>query len=241
MLRFLAVVLGVLAAAPAHALSITPISIELNAAGKATRAVITVTNITDEPIAVEPAFERITIDENGMVERHATDAGNFLLLPLQSMLQPGTSQTFRLQWVGAPDIPQSESYYITFNQLPVKGISKLVGVTVLTSFSVAVNVRPISAHPDVQLVGTGVDRERANPRPTITVQNPTPAHALLKHADITVYANEQEFVLPRHQFEQVYGNGLIQPWSKRRFVLPINLPVNASTVSASVSYQPPRP
>lgn len=236
MIRIFAVLLGMCAAAHAHALTITPITLELSAAGKETRAVITITNPTNEPAAIEPMFERVTIGENGTVTREAVSADNFLLMPLQSVLPPGAAQTFRLQWIGPPDLPQSESYYITFNQLPVQGLARRTGVTLLTSFSVAVNVSPASGRSAVQLVSTGME----GTRPTITVQNPTATHALLKYADITINAADTTIPVPRHAFEQMYGNGLLQPWSKRTFTLPIDLPAHVGPISAALHYEPPQ-
>ncbi len=236
MLRLVAVLIGVLAAMPAHALTVTPITLEMSAAGKQTRAVITITNSSDEVTAIEPTFDKVSLSEDGNVTREATSADNFLILPLQAMLQPGATQTFRVQWVGAPDIPQSESYFITFNQLPIEDLAQKKGLTILTAFSVAVNVSPASARPAMQLVGTGLN---SSGKPVITVQNPTAAHALLRHAVITVHADGSDYEVPAAGIQQAYGNGLLQPWRKRRFVLPVDLPPGTRSVTASLNYSPP--
>ena len=237
--RFVAVLFGVLAAAPAHALSVTPVTLEMSSAGKGTRAVITLTNPSAEPTAIEPTFERVTLDENGQATRQPVAGDHFLLMPLQALLPPGASQTFRLQWVGPPDIPQSESYFVTFNQLPVQGLAKRTGLTILAGFSVAVNVSPLEARPNIALVTAALDRTAGKTRPAITVQNPTPAHALLKHATITIHADGTPYQLDGDTFAQTYGNGLLQPWSKRRFVLPIDLPPGTRAITASIAYRPP--
>lgn len=239
MIRILAVLLGVCAAAPAHALSVTPITLEMSSAGKGARAVITLSNPSAEPTAVEPTFERVTLDENGKTKREPVAGEHFLLLPLQALLPPGASQTFRLQWVGPPDIPQSESYFVTFNQLPVQGLAKRTGLTVLAGFSVAVNVSPPQARPDIVLVYAAIDRTEGKTRPALTVQNPTAAHALLRHATITLTADGTTYRLDGETFAQAYGNGLLQPWSKRRFILPIDLPPGTRSVTASIDYHPP--
>lgn len=239
MIRSIAMLLGVLAAAPAHALSITPITLEMSSTGKGTRAVITLANPSTEPVAIEPAFERIILDEHGNATREPVTGDHFLLLPLQALLPPGASQTFRLQWVGPPDIPQSESYFVTFNQLPVQGLAKKAGLTILAGFSVAVNVSPLQARPHIALVAADVDHTDGKTRPTITVQNPTAAHALLKHADLTIAANGVTYELPAHAFEEALGTGLLQPWHKRRFVLPIDLPHGTRAVTATITYRPP--
>ena len=236
MIRLLAVLLGVLAAMPAHALTVTPITVEMNSAGPRTRAVITITNSSNEVTAVEPSFNRVTLNEHGSTTREEGGSDNFLILPLQAMLQPGATQTFRLQWVGAPDIPQSESYFVTFNQLPIEGLMKKTGLTILTAFSVAVNVAPLSARPVVQLVATSID---ASGKPAITVQNPTASHALMKDAAITVHADGTDYPLSLADFQQAYGNGLVQPWRTRRFVLPVELPRGVTSVTATLNFKAP--
>lgn len=238
MIRAFAVLCGVLAAMPAHALSVTPITIEMAATGKQSRAVITITNPSNEVTAIEPSFQRVMISEDGTTTREMGGEDNFLILPLQTLLQPGATQTFRVQWVGPPDIPQSESYFITFNQLPIEGLSKKVGLTILTAFSVAVNVAPATLRPAITLVSTRLD---TTGKPVITVQNPTGAHALLKHATITLHADGADYDVPIEGIQQTYGNGLIQPWRKRSFVLPVDLPPGTRSVSASLIYTPQVP
>lgn len=241
MLRAFAVLLGVLAAVPAHALSIAPITVEMTSSGRNARAVVTITNNSNEAAAIEPTFERVTILEDGAVIRKPVSGESFLVLPLQTMVPPGATQTFRIQWVGAPDIPQSESYFITFNQLPVQGLAKKTGITLLAAFSVAVNVAPTFAKPHVDLVTTNIDRTQHTPRPAITVQNPSPVHALLKHAAIIVHADGIDYQLEPLRFEHTYGNGLLQPWAKRRFVLPVDLPPGTKAVTATMTFNPPGP
>lgn len=102
----------------------------------------------------------------------------------------------------------------------------------------AVNVAPASARPDLQLVGTALD---ASGKAVITVQNPTAAHALLKHAAITLNADGTTYDVSLEALQQTYGNGLLQPWRKRRFVLPVSLPPATRSVSASLTYTPPTP
>lgn len=236
MLRLVAVIIGVLAAMPAHGLTVTPITLEMSSMGKQARAVITITNTSNEVTAIEPTFDKVTLSEDGNVTREEAGDDNFLILPLQALLQPGATQTFRVQWVGAPDIPQSESYFITFNQLPVQGLSKKAGLTILTAFSVAVNVAPAFSRPSLQLVSTALD---ASGKAVITVQNPSAAHALLRHATITLNADGNNYDVPLELLQQTYGNGLLQPWRKRRFVLPVDLPTGTRSVSASLVYTPP--
>lgn len=236
MLRLFAAVIGVLAASPAHALTVTPITLEMTPTGQRARAVITITNSSNEPTAVEPVFDKITLSERGTATREPTQGENFLILPLQALLQPGATQTFRLQWVGPPDIPQSESYFVTFNQLPIQSLSKQTGLSILTAFSVAVNVAPLSARPTIQLISTDLD---TSGNPAITVQNPTAAHALLKDASIIIHADGLDFEVPTTALQQSYGHGLLQPWSKRRFILPVTLPANTRSLSATLNYRPP--
>lgn len=237
MYRVLAALFGVFAAMPAHALSVTPITIEMAAAGKSSRATVTITNPSPDATAIEPSFSRVEISESGASNQTAGGDENFLIMPMQALIPPGASQTFRLQWVGPPDLPQSESYFVTFNQLPVKGLAEHTGITLLTSFSVAVNVAPTFIRPEIELI----DIQHRQDGTAVTVQNPTAAHALLKHAVITVFADGAAHTVDASDVERMYGAGLVQPWKRRTFVLPFPFPTPARTLSASIDYKPPAP
>ena len=128
-------------------MSVTPIQVEMTSTGGAGRSQVTVTNDSNEPLPVEVAIEKLSLEEDG--DRKLTKAGdNFLVFPPQAMIAPGSSQVFRLQWVGEPMIAASESYLLSVNQVPVKMPAGKSAVQIVMSFGVIINVAPPQGSPE---------------------------------------------------------------------------------------------
>jgi fimbrial chaperone protein len=236
---FLLALAMLLLPAAAHATSVTPMNIEMSAAGQRARAQIIVTNTTHEPVAIEPTVTQIVLNEHG--KSSASPArDDFLILPTQALIAPGGSQTFRLQWLGAPDLAESRSYLIAMNQLPLQGFKAKAGLQFIISFAVAVNVAPAQGRGALTLISSGVHTAQGQRQPFIVIENPTRVHALLKDAALTLEGNGWSTTLPRGSLQNVLGTGLVQPGRKRVFVLPVQLPANVNQITASVDYRPTR-
>lgn len=114
-----ALLLVLLVSTAAHAMRVSPMVIEMSSSGSDSAARIEVQNLNQGPLAYEVRIYRLTYDAKGNVTETPAD-GDFLLFPPQGTLPPGARQVMRLQWVGAPDIAASQSYYVSVNQLPVQ-------------------------------------------------------------------------------------------------------------------------
>jgi P pilus assembly chaperone PapD len=240
-LSLLGAALMLLGAGPASAISVTPIQVEMTSTGGAGRSQVTVTNDSNEPLPVEVAIQRLALDEKG--DRSLSKAGDeFLVFPPQAMIAPGSSQVFRLQWVGEPAISQSESYLLSVNQVPVKMPAGKSAVQIVMSFGVMINVAPPQGSPNLNLVTTGVESDKKSGKryPTITVENPTAVHALLPQSTIALSGGNWSQTLSSIELSEKVGIGLVQPGKKRRFVLPIELPPEVTSVQASLDFKPKR-
>ena len=71
----------------------------------------------------------------------------FLVFPPQAVVPAGATQSFRIQWVGEPNIQKSQSYMFSVNQLPVKRKAGESGVQVVFNFGVIVSVAPPACSP----------------------------------------------------------------------------------------------
>ena len=226
---------------PAEAMSVTPIQVEMNSSGPGGRAQIIVTNEGKDPLPVEIKLERLSLGESG--ERSLSKApDNFLIFPPQALIKPGSAQVFRIQWVGEPLLSASESYMMSVNQIPVKLPTGKSAVQIVMSFGVVINVAPPQGLPELKLVGSGVetDKKTGKRHPTITVENPTKIHALLPQSIIQVSSGGWSHTLSQSELGQRVGIGLVQPGKKRKFVLPVDLPANVSSVQASLDFKPKR-
>jgi fimbrial chaperone protein len=235
-----AAALLIFAAAPAAATSVSPIQLEMTSAGAASRTQVTVTNSSQAPLALETALQRLELGENG--EEKLTRAGDeFLVFPPQAMVAPGGTQVFRVQWVGEPRLERSQSFRLALSQIPVKLPHTKSAVQVVMSIGVLVNVAPPQGVPELRLVGTGITAEKARkPKPTITVENATPVHALLEQATVKLSSGSWSQTLSPGEIGQKIGSGLVQPGKRRKFILPIELPPGVTKVEASIDFKPKR-
>ena len=235
-----AMVLACGAADTANAMSVTPVHVEMTSVGGASRNQVTVTNPGKVPMPVETLLEKLQVDENG--DRTTSKAGDdFLVFPPQAMIPPGGTQVFRLQWVGEPMLDQSQSYMFSVTQVPVKlqpGESKL---QMVMSFGVVINVAAAQASPSLKVVGTALTNDKQGKRrAVVTVENPTRSHALLPDGKLSLAGNGWSHTFNSSEIREKIGIGLVQPGKRRKFVMPVDIPVNVASVQATLDYRPKR-
>lgn len=231
-------VCGITLLGPAFALTVSPVQIELVALGDRNRATVTVLNDSPQPMAIEAVVQRMILDENGRSQT-AKAGDEFLLMPPMALIPPGGTQNFRVQWLGDPMMEASQSFYIFFNQVPVKMPKDHKGVQVVVSMGVIANVAPAQGAPRLQVVGTGVVVDKGGKRrPTLTVLNPSNVHALLPQSTVRLASGSWSETLPSGLLSEHLGSGLVQPGKRRKFVLPVELPANVATIQANIEMRP---
>jgi fimbrial chaperone protein len=220
----------------AQAMSVTPLSVELTSSGASNKATIRVHNNAATPIPVDFQITRVTIDEKGAtLSEPAPD--QFLIFPPQKAIPPGGTQSFRVQWLGAPDLKQSETYIISVNQLPVDLGASRSGVQMVYNFSVIVNVAPMNAKSAVELVSADIVTDKNNVRrPRIKVTNTGNRHALLSDGSILLSGGGWSEVIDSPDLRAAIGLGLVQPGKIRNFVLGAEIPKHVSRLEAQLRH-----
>jgi fimbrial chaperone protein len=226
-------------AMPTAAMTVSPTQVEMTSIGSGAQARISVTNTDDEPLAVEAILSRATLDENGVpITSPAGD--EFLVMPPQAIIAPGGTQNFRIQWLGDPEIDSSRTYLLYISQIPVKRRANSV-VQVVVSIGVMINVAPPQGLPSLKLVSAGIVSDRRGIRhPTLTVENPTRIHALFPQANVSLSSGAWSDTVSSGLLGEKIGIGLVQPGSRRRFILPVDLPPNVTSFRASIDFRPSR-
>ncbi|MBS0243644.1 MAG: molecular chaperone [Proteobacteria bacterium] len=227
--------------AAAQGITVSPMQVEMVSSGAHNRAVVSVVNGSNQAMPVEAVVQRMALDENG--KSHTAKAGDeFLVMPPQAMIPAGATQNFRIQWLGDPVIDQSQSFFIFFNQVPVKTPQGKAALQVVMSMGVMVNVAPPQGSPSLNLVSTGIIADKSGRRhPTITVSNPTKVHALLPQATVKLSSGSWSETLSAGLISERVGIGLVQPGRQRKFVLPVDLPPGVNSVQANLVMSPRRP
>lgn len=224
----------------ALALGVTPIHIEMTAAGSGSRAQFTVNNDSKSPVPVEITIDSFELNEAGS-SKVSKSPDEFLIFPPQAVIAPGASQTFRIQWVADPSLAKSRSYMVNVNQIPVKLPAGQSAVQIVMSFGVMVNVAPSKGTGNLKLVGTAIDVAKdGKRRPVIIVENSAAVHALLSESTLRASVGGKSVDFGSSEIREKIGIGLVQPGKRRKFVLPVDLPPNVTKVEATLEYKPKR-
>ncbi|MEL6361683.1 MAG: fimbria/pilus periplasmic chaperone [Pseudomonadota bacterium] len=150
--RALVVVLGiaiglVLLSEAALAYSVTPLSVKLEGVPGA-RTSLRVENDKQTALTIEATVMRRLINEDGSEELRPAD-DDFIVLPPQSIIQPGKVQNLRVQYVGEPLNDGSAHYRIIVAQVPVefKDGRDSAAAAIVVRFAVGVNLYAPNAGP----------------------------------------------------------------------------------------------
>lgn len=206
---------------PAAAFKMTPIEAEFSAGRQAVQT-FKIENPGTQPVAIE-----LTVHQRGM----ATDGSDvltaapeaFTVFPDQIVLQPGQTQSVRVQWQGQ-DIPTAElAYRLQAEQLPIdvgSDAGERSGLRLLVRYMASLYVRP--ADPAAAL-SASIDRgERDGQRVAIVrVRNDGNAHAVLQAPMFDVRTGSARVEFTEAQREAVHGKNvlagvereLILPWA----------------------------
>lgn len=139
---------------PASAYQVAPMIYDLKPSGAGAATIIRVRNDGDKPLTIELEVEKRAFDENAVESRTPAD-DDFVIFPLQAVVQPGKVQAVRVQYIGKPDIAQSQTYLVTVKQVPVAlPDQKQSGVQMVFNFSTMASVTPEGAKANVELVSS---------------------------------------------------------------------------------------
>jgi fimbrial chaperone protein len=219
-------------------MTVQPVVLNLSPGGRTMTQVVTVTNSFTYPLAVELRTEELGFDANG-VRGTGRESNDLLIFPPQAMIQPGQTQTFRIQYVGDPALARSKHYYVTVAQLPVQLQQGQSAVQVLYNFQVLVSVAPTGAKPAIKVDRAEIERTaNGNSVPAITFSNASAAHGYLSSGRLRIVQRDASgretfrrvFTAP--EVQQAIGYGLIGAGQSRRVVLPFELPAATGTVEA---------
>jgi len=225
------------------AMTVQPVVLNLTTSGRGMSQVVTVENTFANPLPVEMRIQELSLVESG-VQGTGADPGDLLVFPTQALIQPGQTQTFRVQYVGDPDLARSKHYYVTIAQLPVQMPQGQSAIQILYNFQVLVSVSPTGVRPAIAISGAEVARDgNGKPVPAITVINSSTAHGYLSNGRLRIVqrdaAGREVFrrSLPGPEIQQTIGFGLIGAGQTRRVIIPIELPTDGGTVEAQFTPQ----
>lgn len=231
-------VAAVLAVSTAVAMTVQPVVLDLFASGRNMSQIVTVQNTFSTPLPVELKGEVADFTTAGL-KSTGTATDDLLIFPPQAIIEPGRTQSFRVQYVGDPQIAQSKHYYVTVAQLPVKLPETQSAVQVLYNFQVIVNVGVPGARPAVKVTSAEITTEGdGKPRVALNLKNDAPTYGYLSRGSLRVvqYDDSGKEVFRKAmnaaEIQQQIGFGLVGAGRERRILTPIVLPTKGGRIEA---------
>lgn len=226
-------------ASAATAMTVQPVVVDLQTSGRQMSQVVTVENTFANPLPVEIRVQQLEMTADGITQT-GVDPGDLLVFPPQALIEPGQTQTFRVQYVGDPDLAVSKHYYITVAQLPVRLPEGQSAIQILYNFQILVSVAPNGVSPALSVQSAEIGRNEAGrPVPIVTVANASAAHGYLSGGHLRIVekdaAGNEVFrrTLSGAEIQQTIGFGLIGGNQSRRVIVPVELPQESGTVEAT--------
>lgn len=240
--KWLAAPLGVGAATvlagAVWAMTVQPVIVDLTDSGRGSNSVITVENTFANPLPVEMRIENVVLDEGG-ARGNGVDSGDLIVFPPQTVIQPGQTQSFRVQYVGEPNLARSKHYYVTVAQLPVQLPEGQSAIQILYNFQVLVSVAPAGKSPAISAQGAELVRgEDGKSVAAVTFANASVAHGYVSRGRLRLVAYNAEgrevwrrtFQAP--EIQQSIGFGLIGAEQSRRIQFPVEVPMEGVRLEA---------
>jgi P pilus assembly chaperone PapD len=239
-----AAVVGLFGAAQA-AMTVQPVILDLQMAGRQMGGQIRVENTGVSPLPVEIRLvEADLLPDAVKASDRLTD--DLVAIPAQALIAPGATQAFRIQYVGDPEASKSRHYYAEVSQLPVEIPGGQSTIQVLYNFQAMVNVESITASApalSVESATIAVPPEETEQKPRIafTVHNSGSNYGYLSNGSLTAVQRDPSGKevfrrsLSGNDIQQTIGFGLVGPETSRLFVVPIDLESADGTVEVTMS------
>lgn len=244
------------------AIRVSPLAFDITAAGPGTKKTISVTSDESKPLPVELVITPVDLDSNGQHIKLTDGEDDLMIFPQQSVIPPKKTQTFRVQWVGDPELPQSRGYSISINQVPVEinmpeaEPDKInTAVQIVLNFSIFATVRPLIGDSEFKVrkveletattnsqskvtkkKGTKITPVLSKPsKVVLTIENIGNIHNYICNAKLTLQTGNWSKTFLPQEIIPLLGPGLVLPKHTRRFVLDIkDVPANPGKITATI-------
>ena len=211
---FAALFIGLFAGA-LSALEVQPLRFTLEPERGQTSTSFVVANPRAEPLPFEVRMERRLIAEDGTQTFEPADE-EFIVFPVQGLLQPGATQAVRVQYVGDIDLEETAGYIVRFAEVPVLD-PNISGIQFAYTFGAALYVKPAGAEANI-VVDEAVSE---GGRLTMSLRNTGNDFIVLTRDSLRFRIGEENFRFAPDDLRELISDSLVAPYASRTLVLDI--------------------
>jgi fimbrial chaperone protein len=238
---FLAIVLTMIGfALPAAAFRLIPIEMNFEPSGRGATQIFRVENDKTVPVAIEVSIIGRGQDQQGE-DTEVPMGDDWVLFPEQIILQPGESQSVRVQWIGDATLDRERAFRliaaqqaIDFGETPTQGGQ----VKLLVQYKASLYVAPIGTKPQLSLVAAAPGKRADGPGLDLDVRNDGNAHGFLRNPLLTLEAGGKSLVLKADRLDGLANENVLAGVT-RRFSLPWPTELPVGPVKAKLELTPP--
>lgn len=225
-------------AAPIGAARISPMVVAVSPSGPNSTTRLELTNPDERSFPVEVRMYRGEISELGQLKLIEAD-DDFIVFPTQMVVPAKSQQAIRVQYVGRPELAQSEIYYAAVRQVPVAVADQQSRVQVLVNFNVLVNVVPSGSRADPRLEVISAKSVDATPGLDVRVRNlgtrfMTAGTVPWQVAGTTVDGERLNLRLSAEEMAKAIGVGVVAPGKSRIFFVPTKKLMRTNSVNVAL-------
>ena len=219
-----------LSSASAKATTVSPVIVDVQTNGRGATQAISVTNTGAAPLPIEIETMMLDPTPSGF-QPNKQSAEDLLVVPPSALIPPGKVQTFRVQWIGDPEIDKSKHFYVSVNQLPVKLPEGQSAVQVVSNFQVLVSVSSPDKKPQLAVVSAAPATIDGKAVAAVTVQNSGAAHGYISQHKLKITeispsgAELLSKTISGSEFQSLVGYGLVASGQTRTVNVPLDKPV----------------
>jgi len=220
--------MAIMPVSPALATTVSPVMVDLQTNGRGVVANISVNNTGAGALPIEIQVIPLTPTATGLQPGKGDTDEDLPVTPPSVLIPAGKTQTFRVQWIGDPELNSSKHYYISINQLPVKLPEGESAVQVVYNFQVLVSVSSPDKKPQLAITSVGPATVNGKPAAAVTVQNSGQAHGYISQHRLkiteTSAAGAELFskTISGAEFQQLVGYGLVATGQTRTVDVPLD-------------------
>jgi fimbrial chaperone protein len=215
-------------------MSVQPLVVDLKAGANGASGRVSVTNTFSRAVPIEVTVHPLAMAPTGEISIGGPPTTDFLVFPRSTIVQPGRTQVFRLQWRGNTAMPTSANYIVSIAQVPVALDQAQSGIQLVYNFQIMANVAPARGAPILAVTRASARANDKNEsRASITIANTGPTHAYLAGLRLKLMLKGPdgrklwERTFDGTQLNALVGYGLIRNANNRTFDIPIDAPASA--------------